>query len=245
MTILRAEQFRTTVAHPYEVRVVLAHGCFDVLHPGHVKHLQEAAEQGDVLVVGVTADEYVPKGPGRPVFSQWDRMMHLDALKCVDYVVLDEGHGEDLIQIIKPDVFVKGADMVTSLPPVIQRLAEQQGIKVHFTGSEMDSTTRVAARAFKTYDDTTEEWLEEFRKNYSADEVLSALDSIKDVRVLVTGDYGESTLRYVEILPAPPGEGAIPWTRLVREEVMPDAMDAIFAHLREFTYNPMLVQPAW
>jgi len=67
--------------------IVLCHGVWDVMHPGHLYHLQAAKEWGDVLVVSVTADEYVAKGPGRPIFPQTKRMEQLAALEVVDYVV--------------------------------------------------------------------------------------------------------------------------------------------------------------
>ena len=72
-------------------KIVLCHGTFDLLHIGHIKHLQKAAGLGDQLVVSVTADEYVKKGPGRPYFNQDQRMDALYALECVDRVILCHG----------------------------------------------------------------------------------------------------------------------------------------------------------
>ena len=66
--------------------VVLCHGTFDLIHTGHIRHLQEAKRQGDVLFVTITADKYVNKGPDRPVFSEILRAENLSALSCVDYV---------------------------------------------------------------------------------------------------------------------------------------------------------------
>src|SRR3990167_11073056 len=70
-------------------KIVLCHGVFDLVHPGHIRHFQAAKALGDVLVVTVTADEYVNKGPGRPVFIQGLRAESIAALGCVDYVAIN------------------------------------------------------------------------------------------------------------------------------------------------------------
>lgn len=94
-------------------KIVFTNGCFDILHAGHIRCLQEAAKLGDILVVGLNADASVTrlKGNGRPVNSQADRAEILCALECVDYVaVFAEDTPEELIKGIQPDVLVKGGD---------------------------------------------------------------------------------------------------------------------------------------
>jgi D-beta-D-heptose 7-phosphate kinase/D-beta-D-heptose 1-phosphate adenosyltransferase len=94
-------------------RLVFTNGCFDMLHAGHVQYLQEARAQGDFLVVGLNSDSSVRalKGPARPVNGQEARALVLAGLQAVDYVTLfDEGTPLTLIQMLRPDVLVKGAD---------------------------------------------------------------------------------------------------------------------------------------
>jgi D-beta-D-heptose 7-phosphate kinase/D-beta-D-heptose 1-phosphate adenosyltransferase len=94
-------------------RVVFTNGCFDVLHAGHVQYLQEARAQGDVLVVGLNSDASVRalKGKTRPVQQLADRSLILASLQAVDFIaVFDESTPMHLIQAIRPDVLVKGAD---------------------------------------------------------------------------------------------------------------------------------------
>jgi rfaE bifunctional protein nucleotidyltransferase chain/domain len=94
-------------------RIVFTNGVFDLLHPGHVRYLQEARALGDLLVVGLNADESVRrnKGPGRPVNSQDERAEVLAALACVDAVVVfPEDTPDQIIRVVQPDVLVKGAD---------------------------------------------------------------------------------------------------------------------------------------
>ena len=94
-------------------RIVLTNGCFDILHAGHVAYLQQAKGEGDVLVVGVNADEQVRalKGQGRPVFTAEQRMRVLAALECVDYVTeFQEPTAEALIRSVMPNIYAKGGD---------------------------------------------------------------------------------------------------------------------------------------
>lgn len=94
-------------------RVVFTNGVFDLLHPGHVRYLQDARGFGDVLIVGLNADASVRrnKGAERPINAQDERAEVLAALACVDAVVIfDENTPADIIRLIQPDVLVKGAD---------------------------------------------------------------------------------------------------------------------------------------
>ena len=94
--------------------IVFTNGCFDLLHPGHIRVLETARAQGNVLIVGVNADQSVRKlnkGSNRPINQETDRALVLAALACVDYVtIFSEADPIPLIQIIKPDVHVKGGD---------------------------------------------------------------------------------------------------------------------------------------
>src|SRR5262249_7596208 len=94
-------------------RIAFTNGCFDVLHAGHVHYLQEARAQADVLVVGLNSDASIRslKGPGRPINSQDARALVLAGLQAVDYLnVFDEPTPLALIEAVRPDVLVKGAD---------------------------------------------------------------------------------------------------------------------------------------
>jgi D-beta-D-heptose 7-phosphate kinase/D-beta-D-heptose 1-phosphate adenosyltransferase len=94
-------------------KIVFTNGCFDILHVGHVKYLEEAKSFGDMLILGLNSDESVTvlKGEGRPINQQLDRAYILAALEPVDYVVIfSEDTPYDLIKLIKPDTLVKGGD---------------------------------------------------------------------------------------------------------------------------------------
>lgn len=101
-------------------RVVLANGCFDVLHVGHVRYLQGAKETGDLLVVGINSDAQVAllKGPGRPIMGERERAEIVAAVEAVDLVtIFDEPTVEKLLLALRPDVHAKGTDYTEDTVP--------------------------------------------------------------------------------------------------------------------------------
>jgi rfaE bifunctional protein nucleotidyltransferase chain/domain len=125
-------------------RIVLANGCFDTLHVGHIRYLEGARREGDVLVVGVNADSSVCnlKGPGRPILDENARAQLVAALRCVDYVVLfAEPNVEALLEELHPDVHAKGTDYTVDTVPE-RAVAERLGIRVAIVGDPKDHSTR-------------------------------------------------------------------------------------------------------
>ena len=116
-------------------RIAMTNGCFDLLHPGHVNFLCGAAEEADLLVVGVNADDTVRKlkGEGRPVMVAAERAAVIAALAVVDYVtVFHEDPADQLIEVIRPDVHCKGSDYVGGVPE--QATADKVGARVALVG---------------------------------------------------------------------------------------------------------------
>jgi rfaE bifunctional protein nucleotidyltransferase chain/domain len=130
-------------------RVVLANGCFDVLHVGHVRYLAGASELGDVLVVGVNSDEQVArlKGPGRPILPANERAELVAALESVTYVtVFNEPTVAELLLALKPDVHAKGTDYTEDSVPE-RDVVRSYGGRVAIVGDPKDhSTSAILAR---------------------------------------------------------------------------------------------------
>jgi|SRR6266404_1670648 rfaE bifunctional protein nucleotidyltransferase chain/domain len=125
-------------------RIVFANGCFDTLHVGHIRYLEGARREGDVLVVGVNADSSVCnlKGPGRPVLNENARAQLVAALRCVDYVVLfTEPNVESLLEDLRPDVHAKGTDYTLETVPE-RAIASRLGIRVAIVGDPKHHSTR-------------------------------------------------------------------------------------------------------
>ncbi len=124
--------------------VVLANGCFDILHVGHVRYLEGARREGDVLMVGVNSDASVRKlkGVGRPILDENARAALVAALRCVDYVVIfGEDDVETLLRELRPDVHAKGTDYTAESVPE-RGVAAELGIRVAIAGDPKDHATR-------------------------------------------------------------------------------------------------------
>jgi len=125
-------------------RVVLANGCFDLLHVGHVRYLRGAAAEGDVLVVALNSDASVRalKGPGRPLMPQAERAEILSALECVDYVaIFPERNVEKVLRALRPDVHAKGSDYTVHSVPE-RETVKALGGTIHIAGGPKVRSTR-------------------------------------------------------------------------------------------------------
>lgn len=113
MLVLNSNEILTSLAPYTGKKIVFTNGCFDLLHIGHVKYLQEAKALGDLLFVGVNSNASVKrlKGPSRPLQDQKDRAEILAALRCVDFVsIFEEDTPYELIKQVRPHILVKGGD---------------------------------------------------------------------------------------------------------------------------------------
>ena len=125
-------------------KIVVANGCFDILHVGHVRYLAGARAEGDVLVVGVNADSGVQrlKGPGRPVLNETARATLVAALREVDYVVIfPEANVEALLAELRPNVHAKGTDYTAETVPE-RATADRLGIRVAIVGDPKKHSTK-------------------------------------------------------------------------------------------------------
>lgn len=125
-------------------RVVFANGCFDLLHVGHARYLEAAADEGDILVVGINSDQMVRelKGEGRPILTELERAELVTALSVVDYVVVfRERNVEALLEALRPDVHCKGTDYTEHNVPE-REVSDRLGIETRIVGDPKDHSTR-------------------------------------------------------------------------------------------------------
>lgn len=126
-------------------KLILANGCFDILHVAHLRHLEEARRMGDLLIVGLTMDAHVGK-EGRPIIPQNERMEMLRALRCVSEVMLCRNSLEAL-KVWKPAIFVKGADYIEKgLLPAEIAYCTEHGIEIRHTKPNPQTTSQIIAR---------------------------------------------------------------------------------------------------
>lgn len=156
MKILQIQEMAEKVAElkSHGKKIVHCHGCFDLMHPGHIKHFQAAKNMGDVLVVTLTPDKYVDKGPERPIFNENLRAESIAALECVDYVAVNEWPtAEQTLRLLKPNYYVKGQEFeyLEDKTGKIQReyeIVKEIGAEMRFTHEIVFSSTELINKYF-------------------------------------------------------------------------------------------------
>ena len=127
-------------------KIVMTNGCFDILHAGHVRYLKESKKHGDILIVGLNSDSSVKalKGESRPINNELDRAEVLSGLESVDYIILfDEISPVKLLDIVKPDIYTKGADYTIETLPEAETVMKNGGEIKFIKLVEGKSTTKI------------------------------------------------------------------------------------------------------
>ncbi|MFC1570445.1 PfkB family carbohydrate kinase [Candidatus Omnitrophota bacterium] len=186
-------------------KVVHCHGVFDLIHLGHIRHFNLAKKEGDVLVVTITADKHVKRGPGRPVFNQDLRAEALACLAMTDYVsIIDAPTATECIKALKPDVYAKGYDYKKKEEDLTGKIYEEEEAiksidgKMVFTDEITFSSSKLINDHFEVYPQRTVNYLKAIGKRHSTEEILKKLNSLKDMKVLVIGDAIIDQYHYCE-----------------------------------------------
>ena len=188
-------------------KVILSHGIFDLIHNGHISHLKKARSMGDVLIVTITADEYVELGPGYPMFSEKLRAETLAALECVDYIAINHSAmAANIIEAIEPYGFVKGAEYESTFNAPYGDTAEEKkaldsyGGLLKFTPNSNLDSPHLLNLNLEIFSSETKQFLNRFRENNSYIEIISKLQKFKNLNVLVLGDAIIDEYHYVDPL---------------------------------------------
>jgi rfaE bifunctional protein kinase chain/domain/rfaE bifunctional protein nucleotidyltransferase chain/domain len=175
--------------------IVLCHGVFDLLHPGHIAHLAEAKKQGTKLFVSITPDRFVNKGPGRPLFGEFHRATMLSSLEVVDYVLVnDSPTSMNIIQLVKPHLYVKGPDYVdfsadsTGNISLEEDAVNSVGGRMYFTDAPTMSSSNLINLVNTESETPLAIWLSSFRLRHSENSVANSLHQVKSLKVLVVGE---------------------------------------------------------
>lgn len=197
----------TDAARAQKRKIVLCHGVFDLVHMGHVRHLEAARKEGDVLVVTLTADRFVNKGPGRPIFGQEMRAEMLAALEYVDYVgINDAPDAETVLDAIRPDVYVKGSDYenpeddITGKISDEREVVERHGGRLVFTRDITFSSSNLINRYLDVYDPPLRDFLDGLRADGGPERIRALIDSVSDKTVTIVGDAIIDEYQYVGTL---------------------------------------------
>ena len=228
-------------------RVVLCHGTFDLMHTGHIRYLQRAKREGDILLVTVTADEYVNKGPGRPIFNQQLRAENLAALECVDFVAINYAvSAVEALHMIQPNIYAKGSEYrshgndVTGNIILEQRAVEAHGGEIFYTDEITFSSSNLINEHFGIFPPETKQFLEQFRDKWKVKEIHRIVESLSDLNVLVVGDAIIDQYHYVSPL-GQTGKGNTLAVRYENEEQFAGGAVAVANHVAGFAGSVTLL----
>lgn len=220
--------------------VVHCHGVFDLLHIGHIRHFTEAATLGDCLVVTITPDRHVNKGPGRPVFAEELRAEAVASLDAVAYVAINcWPQATEAIKRLKPAVYVKGSDYRDAQKDVTGGIVlEEQAVKdvggrIAFTDDITFSSSSLLNRHMATRPREVSEYLDGFTARYRDADVTRYLEGAAALRVLVVGETIIDDYHYCETM-GKSGKEPILAARYVSSEQFAGGVLAVANHLASF-----------
>ena len=175
--------------------IVLCHGVFDLLHVGHIKHFESAKKVGDFLLVSLTSDEFVNKGPGRPIFTTEVRAKMVEALTIVDGVIISKSKSaEQMINLVKPDIYFKGPDYkdntrdhTKKIYKEIKALKKNNG-KIFYSNDETYSSSNLINKSEILFNDEQKKFLKKISKKYSYEYILKIFEKFRKLIPIIIGE---------------------------------------------------------
>lgn len=219
-------------------RVVLCHGVFDLLHIGHIRYLRGARELGDALMVTVTPDRFVDKGPHRPAFPEQLRVEAIASLDCVDFAAVNEWPtAEETLRLVRPNIYAKGAEFKnledrTGKIAREKTVVEEIGAQIAFVEDIVFSSSNLINRYLSSVPDDCREYLQQFRQRWPLKSVLQHLDAFKELKVLVVGDMILDEYVYCSALGASSKDPVLA-VRYLSKEVYAGGSAAIANHIAQ------------
>jgi cytidyltransferase-like protein len=222
-------------------KIVQCHGTFDLIHPGHIYHLEEAKGYGDILVVTLTAEQFVNKGPGRPYFNDKLRARSLAALACIDYVVVVPfPAATEAIACVRPHIYCKGREYADAENDVTGNIredvaaVEKIGGEVHYLGSVVFSSSKLINSHFDHVPVEVKQICQELAKTHPPAKIRQAVENLAGLRVLVVGDIIFDRYSYLRVQGLT-SKNRILSGRYLYEDTQPGGALAVFNHIKQFT----------
>lgn len=248
--IVTKEEFKNEIRPKLKVQnkaIALCHGVFDLIHPGHIIHFEQARSMADILVVSITDAAHVRKGPGRPFFDDAMRMKELSAIEYIDYVMLSNEYTvDDVVEAVEPDIYVKGSeyknesgDITENMRPE-RELVEEHGGKVAYTVGQVFSSTKLINTGLAGLPNDVISYMQGFKNKYSMEDILSITERTPKLRVLVLGDLIIDRYTYCAVMGMMSKDMAYSAKEKYTEEYLGGSA-AIARHLSSFTDNVTLM----
>ena len=227
--------------------VAQCHGVFDLLHIGHIWHLQEAKAKADVLIVTLTPDEFVNKGPHRPAFPQELRAQALAALDIVDFVTINKWPvATEAIKVLKPSFYVKGPDYKNAADDRTGKIVEEEeavrsvGGEILFTTGKTFSASTLINQHLSVQSDELRVYLQNIKERYSIADIVGYLESLQDLKVLIVGETIIDEYQYCEAIGKSSKEPTLV-VKLTSKEVFPGGVLNIGNHAAGFSQHVSLI----
>jgi rfaE bifunctional protein kinase chain/domain len=221
-------------------KIVHCHGVFDLLHIGHIKHFEEAKTFGDFLVVTITPDEFVNKGPNRPAFTTALRLEALAAMETIDFVSANElPIAVEAIKMIQPDIYCKGPDYKNHKDDVTGKINDEEeavksiGGEIRYTGGIAFSSSNLLNKFGNVYNKSQKYFIESRFLNSHFDGIKAKIDELQSLRVLVVGETIVDQYAFCEAL-GKSGKEPVLVLRDLRMEQYTGGAAAIARHLSDF-----------
>ena len=176
-------------------KIIHCHGVFDLIHLGHIHHFREAKSLGGILIVSITANEFVNKGPSKPLFHHFKRAEFLSSLNYIDYITINYSESsEKLLKIIKPDIYCKGPDYKKNKTDLTKKIfrekkaVENGGGKIYYTKDQTYSSSNLINKSFNLLTINQKKSLNLIKKNFDFEKIEIILKNISNLKALVIGE---------------------------------------------------------
>jgi len=228
-------------------KIVLCHGLFDLMHPGHTAHLESAGRYGDILVVTITSDKFANRGPGRPIFNQDLRAREVASRQIVDYVAINNNPtAEKPIKILKPDFYCKGPDYKDKQLDLTGKIKDEEkavkecGGQLVITDDFSYSSSSLINQYLSDFDDSTKMWVDKFKQTHTSDSIINSMRSLRDLRCIVIGEAIIDEYAYCEVLGASPKDSILTARHLETERFAGGSL-AVANHIADFVDSLSIV----
>tara|TARA_B100000787_G_scaffold170311_1_gene166232 strand:+ start:9395 stop:10909 length:1515 start_codon:yes stop_codon:yes gene_type:complete len=188
-------------------KIILSHGVFDLLHIGHIRHFESAKKLGDILIVSVTSDEFVNKGPGRPIFNHNLRANAISALSVVDAVIISQHPtAENIINIIKPDIYFKGPDYKINKKDLTKNIykeikaVKKHGGKIIYSNDQTFSSSNLINKTGAVFNEKQQKFLNQISIKYSFEYISRVIKNFEKLTPLVVGETIIDQYIFCEVL---------------------------------------------
>ncbi len=227
--------------------IVLCHGVFDLIHIGHIKHFEEAKNHGSILVVSVTPDVYVKKGPNRPVFNENLRVEALNSIEYIDYIFINKWPTAiETINKIKPEVYFKGPDYKKNRNDLTGKIVDEKkaikkvGGQIKFSRSETFSSSNLLNNNYRVFDENQKVFLTKIKNKFNFEKINEIIDSFKKYTVLTIGESIIDEYVFCDVLGKSGKEPIITLKQINSEKYLGGSL-AIANHLSDFVKKISLV----